>query len=98
MKNPLETIGKIYSRPDSTFSSTQSIPDIYSFSLKIFFSVNKCLYQLASIAVDAILAVADLEQRDVNFELIKIVGKEGGQLEDTALIKGVVIDKTMVFF
>uniref|UniRef100_A0A915LZZ8 T-complex protein 1 subunit epsilon n=1 Tax=Meloidogyne javanica TaxID=6303 RepID=A0A915LZZ8_MELJA len=57
--------------------------------------VNKCLYQLASIAVDAILAVADLEQRDVNFELIKIVGKEGGQLEDTALIKGVVIDKTM---
>ncbi|KAF7633231.1 hypothetical protein Mgra_00007332 [Meloidogyne graminicola] len=57
--------------------------------------VSKCLYQLASIAVDAVLAVADLEQRDVNFELIKIVGKEGGQLEDTTLIKGVVIDKTM---
>jgi chaperonin GroEL (HSP60 family) len=46
--------------------------------------------------VDAVLAVADLKQRDVNFDLIKIVGKEGGQLEDTALIKGVVIDKTMV--
>uniref|UniRef100_A0A915DEZ5 T-complex protein 1 subunit epsilon n=1 Tax=Ditylenchus dipsaci TaxID=166011 RepID=A0A915DEZ5_9BILA len=57
--------------------------------------VNKCLDQLAEIAVDAVLAVADMNKQDVNFELIKVVGKVGGRLEDTMLVKGVVIDKTM---
>lgn len=57
--------------------------------------MNKCLRQLAEIAVDAVLAVADLETRDVNFELIKVIGRVGGRLEDTKLVKGVVIDKTM---
>lgn len=50
---------------------------------------------MAEIAVNAVLAVADLETRDVNFELIKIVGKVGGRLEDTMLVKGVVVDKDM---
>lgn len=58
--------------------------------------MNKCLRQHAEIAVDAVLSVADMEQRDVNFELIKIIGKPGGQMQDTALVKGVVIDKTLV--
>merc|ERR1712190_70252 len=49
--------------------------------------------QLARISVDAILAVANLERRDVNFELIKVEGKVGGKLEDTALIKGIMVDK-----
>merc|ERR1712015_338096 len=44
-------------------------------------------------AVDAVLAVADLEHRDVNFELIKMLTKVGGKLDDTELIHGVVIDK-----
>jgi len=57
--------------------------------------VNKCHRQMAEIAVKAVLAVADLESRDVNFELIKVEGKVGGRLEDTTLVKGVVIDKTM---
>ncbi|KAJ8953100.1 hypothetical protein NQ318_013444 [Aromia moschata] len=57
--------------------------------------VNKCHRQMAKIAVDAVLAVADLQQKDVNFELIKVEGKVGGRLEDTVLVKGVVIDKTM---
>ncbi|KAI1729504.1 TCP-1/cpn60 chaperonin family domain-containing protein [Ditylenchus destructor] len=57
--------------------------------------VNKCLRQLAVIAVEAVLSVANMEERDVNFELIKVVGKVGGRLEDTLLVKGVVIDKTM---
>lgn len=55
--------------------------------------VNKCLRQFAEISVNAILSVADLERRDVNFELIKIEGKTGGKLEDTMLVKGVIIDK-----
>merc|ERR1711931_516320 len=55
--------------------------------------VNRCHRQLAEIAVDAVLAVADLDRRDVDFELIKMQTKEGGELSDTMLIKGVVVDK-----
>ena len=43
--------------------------------------------------MNAVMSVANLETRDVNFELIKIQAKEGGKLEDTMLVKGVVIDK-----
>lgn len=55
--------------------------------------VNKCHRQMAEIAVNAILCVADLERRDVDFELIKVEGKVGGKLEDTILVKGVIVDK-----
>merc|ERR1711936_223427 len=55
--------------------------------------VNRCHRQLAEIAVDAVLSVADLERKDVDFELIKMQPKEGGQLSYTMLIKGVVVDK-----
>ncbi len=48
---------------------------------------------MAEIAVKAILSVADLERRDVDFELIKVTGKTGGNLEDTCLINGILIDK-----
>nr|XP_019010772.1 T-complex protein 1 subunit epsilon [Kwoniella pini CBS 10737]OCF49553.1 T-complex protein 1 subunit epsilon [Kwoniella pini CBS 10737] len=51
--------------------------------------------KFANIAVDAVLSVADLARRDVDFELIKVDGKVGGALEDTSLVKGVVIDKDM---
>ncbi|XP_014096231.1 T-complex protein 1 subunit epsilon [Bactrocera oleae] len=57
--------------------------------------VNKCHLQMATMAVDAVLNVADIEKRDVNFELIKIETKVGGRMEDSMLVKGVVIDKTM---
>lgn len=49
--------------------------------------------ELAKIAVDAVLAVAVLDRRDVNFDLIKVEGKVGGKLEDSCLIHGIVIDK-----
>ncbi|XP_037777531.1 T-complex protein 1 subunit epsilon-like [Penaeus monodon] len=55
--------------------------------------INRCHRQMAQIAVDAVMAVADLEAKDVNFELIKVEGKVGGKLEDTMLVKGVVVDK-----
>jgi T-complex protein 1 subunit epsilon len=55
--------------------------------------VSKCIRQMAEIAVDAVLSVADIEKRDVNFELIKVEGKTGGRIEDTFIVKGVVIDK-----
>ncbi|XP_059132413.1 T-complex protein 1 subunit epsilon [Peromyscus eremicus] len=55
--------------------------------------VNSCHRQMAEIAVNAVLTVADMERRDVDFELIKVEGKVGGRLEDTELIKGVIVDK-----
>lgn len=57
--------------------------------------INKCHRQMAEIAVNAVLTVADLEKKDVNFELIKVEGKVGGRMEDSCLVKGVIIDKTM---
>ena len=58
-------------------------------------SVGRCKRQMAEIAVQAVLAVADLERRDVNLDLIKVEGKSGGKLEDTELVKGIVVDKDM---
>ncbi|KJX99007.1 t-complex protein 1 [Zymoseptoria brevis] len=55
--------------------------------------VSKAHDQFAQIAVDAVLSVADLERKDVDFELIKVDGKVGGSLEDTLLVKGVIVDK-----
>lgn len=57
--------------------------------------VSKCHDQFAQIAVDAVLSVADLERKDVDFELIKVEGKVGGSLADSMLVKGVVVDKDM---
>merc|ERR1711963_1230973 len=55
--------------------------------------INKCHDQMAKIAVDAVLSVADLEKKDVNFELIKVEAKVGGAMEDSMLVKGVIVDK-----
>jgi len=55
--------------------------------------INKCHEQMAKIAVDAVMAVADLDKSDVNFELIKVEAKVGGQMEDSMLVKGVIVDK-----
>ena len=45
----------------------------------------------AQIALDVAQTVGD--HTDVNFDLIKMEGKPGGRLEETELIKGIVIDK-----
>jgi T-complex protein 1 subunit epsilon len=55
--------------------------------------INRFQKQMAQIAVDAVLAVADLKRKDVNFDLIKLEGKVGGKLEDTMLVRGIVLDK-----
>lgn len=49
----------------------------------------------AKMAVDAVLAVADLERKDVNFDLINIQGKPGGRLEESCVVNGIVLDKEM---
>ena len=58
-------------------------------------SVSKAHDLFTQIAVDAVLSVADLARKDVDFELIKVDGKVGGSLEDSILVKGVIIDKDM---
>lgn len=45
--------------------------------------------------VEAVLAVADLNRKDVNLDLIKVEGKVGGTLEETRLVRGIVLDKDM---
>eukprot|EP01101_Sappina_pedata_P006715 TRINITY_DN3418_c0_g1_i1.p2 TRINITY_DN3418_c0_g1~~TRINITY_DN3418_c0_g1_i1.p2 ORF type:complete len:542 (-),score=283.38 TRINITY_DN3418_c0_g1_i1:48-1652(-) len=55
--------------------------------------VNRCGRQMAEISVNAVLAVADLARKEVNFDLIKVEGKVGGRMEDTQLVRGIVIDK-----
>lgn len=48
---------------------------------------------MTEISVNSIITVADMELRDVDFELIKWDSKILGWLEDTKLIKHVIIDK-----
>jgi T-complex protein 1 subunit epsilon len=55
--------------------------------------VSSCKEELAQIAAEAVLSVADMERKEVNLELIKIVGKTGRSLSDTSLINGILIDK-----
>ena len=55
--------------------------------------VSSCQDHYADLAVKSVLHVADLDRRDVNFDLIKIVAKAGGSLQDSSFIEGIVIDK-----
>lgn len=55
--------------------------------------VSKCQDHFADLAVKSVLHVADLERKDVNFDLIKIIAKAGGAIEDSQFIEGIVIDK-----
>ena len=55
--------------------------------------VSKYQKKLAEIAVNAISSVYDHERKDVNFELIKVIGKVGGSIEDTMMVNGIVLDK-----
>lgn len=55
--------------------------------------VSKAHDHFAQMAVDAVLAVADFDRKDVDFELIKMETKVGGAIEDSSLIKGVLLDK-----
>jgi len=55
--------------------------------------VNRSKKRLAEICTKAVLAISDLERRDINLELIKIEGKIGANLENSMLINGILINK-----
>ncbi|KAF8322666.1 hypothetical protein DL93DRAFT_2199957 [Clavulina sp. PMI_390] len=90
----VEHLDSISDRVDFSRDSTENLlkSAMTSLGSKIVSKANK---QFAQIAVDAVLSVADLERKDVDFELIKVDTKVGGSLEDTTLVQGVVIDKDM---
>lgn len=54
--------------------------------------VNRVKSEFAELVTDAVLSVKD-ERGDVNFDLIKLETKIGGDLRDTRLIHGLVLDK-----
>ena len=54
--------------------------------------------KFANIAVDAVLQVADLDRKDVDFELIKVDGEVPSLLKDTKLIKGVISSRYVTSF
>lgn len=55
--------------------------------------VSRDQRHLAEVCAQAVLAVADLERRDVNLDLINVEGRVGGKLEDTQLVRGIVVKK-----
>ncbi|AAB99002.1 thermosome (ths) [Methanocaldococcus jannaschii DSM 2661] len=57
---------------------------------------EKAREQLAEIVVEAVRAVVDEETGKVDKDLIKVEKKEGAPIEETKLIRGVVIDKERV--
>ncbi|KAJ7928969.1 chaperonin Cpn60/TCP-1 family [Mycena leptocephala] len=90
----VEELDRISDRVEFSIGNTENLlkASMTSLGSKI---VSKEHKQFAQIAVDAVLSVADLERRDVPFDMIKVDGKVGGSLADTTLIKGVLIDKDM---
>ena len=55
--------------------------------------VSHCQDKFSDLALQSVLHVADLDRKDVNFDLIKIVAKAGGSIEDSSFIEGIVLDK-----
>lgn len=87
-----DNLDSICDRVEFSASNTKELLEVArtTLSSKI---VTRCLDQMAEISVNAILAVADLERKDVNLDLIKMEGKVGGQMEDSQLVQGIVLDK-----
>lgn len=57
--------------------------------------VSSCKKKLASLCVEAVLEVMDRERRDVNLDLIKVDGRCGGLLEQSTLVRGLVLHKDL---
>jgi len=80
---------------DTVHFSSENLEPLIDIAMTTLSSkiVNVNKRRMAEIAVNAVIGVADLERRDVNFDMIRLEGKAGGSLEDTELVNGIVIDK-----
>ena len=88
----IKHLGQIAERVEFTKENVTPLVDtaMTTLSSKI---INVHKRKMAEICVNAVLSVADLDNKDVNFDMIKMEGKVGGRLEETELIRGIVIDK-----
>lgn len=88
----IETLAKIAEPIDVRRNDNEALVStaMTTLSSKI---LNQHKLKMAGIAVNAVLKVADIERKDVNFERIRVEGKTGGSLEDTELVNGLIIDK-----
>jgi len=88
----IKRLGEIGDRVEFTKENTEPLVTTAMTTLNSkIINVNR--RQMAEIAVNSVLAVADLDRHDVNFDMIKMEGKPGGRMEDTEMVKGIVIDK-----
>jgi T-complex protein 1 subunit epsilon len=85
----LENISENINKNTNTYKSLLSAAST-AMNSKI---TNRSKKRLSEICVKAVLAVSDVVRRDVNIELIKIEGRIGGNLENTTLLNGIIIDK-----
>jgi T-complex protein 1 subunit epsilon len=88
----VQRLAEISDRVEFTSESYEKLVETAETSLQSKI-VKRCQRKLAEICVRAILSVADLQRKDVNLDLIKVEGRIGGAMEDTTLIKGVIVDK-----
>lgn len=88
----IKHLGQISEKVEFTKDNVTPLVDtaMTTLSSKI---INVHKRKMAEICVQAVLSVADLDNKDVNFDMIKMEGKVGGRLEETELIHGIVIDK-----
>mmetsp|Transcript_25956 Transcript_25956/g.42856 ORF Transcript_25956/g.42856 Transcript_25956/m.42856 type:complete len:544 (+) Transcript_25956:100-1731(+) len=88
----IETLNAIGDRVEF---STDNVEPLVTTAMTTLSSkiINVDKRKMAEIAVNAVLGVADLDRKDVNFDMIRLEGKPGGSLEDTELVNGIVIDK-----
>jgi T-complex protein 1 subunit epsilon len=86
-------VSNLHKTAKTSLGSKMYVPPLKNGVYALTSSVSIAHDKFADIAVEAVLSVADLTRKDVDFELIKVDGKVGGSLEDTSLVKGVVVDK-----
>ncbi|KAM0876475.1 hypothetical protein ACQ4PT_036160 [Festuca glaucescens] len=75
------------------FSSADREPLVHSCMAAL--STTNRKKALASIAVDAVLGIADMKSMIINLDYIKVHGKFGGRVEHTELVHGIVLEKEM---
>eukprot|EP00295_Goniomonas_pacifica_P021931 CAMPEP_0175849270 /NCGR_PEP_ID=MMETSP0107_2-20121207/24409_1 /TAXON_ID=195067 ORGANISM="Goniomonas pacifica, Strain CCMP1869" /NCGR_SAMPLE_ID=MMETSP0107_2 /ASSEMBLY_ACC=CAM_ASM_000203 /LENGTH=535 /DNA_ID=CAMNT_0017164365 /DNA_START=10 /DNA_END=1617 /DNA_ORIENTATION=+ len=91
-KHACDTVDEVSDRVEFTGDDLEGLIKLASTTLNSKI-VSRCKRHMAEISVKAILAVADLDHQDVNLDLIKIESKTGGQMEDTELVHGIILDK-----
>ncbi|KAM0876476.1 hypothetical protein ACQ4PT_036160 [Festuca glaucescens] len=77
------------------FSSADREPLVHSCMAALSTTDSNRKKALASIAVDAVLGIADMKSMIINLDYIKVHGKFGGRVEHTELVHGIVLEKEM---